>query len=56
MKLAERIELLHRSNERMLEALKLPRDQNFWAFMRRELWIHLKRTLETWWLVLWQKE
>ena len=55
MKLGKKVELLHRSSQRMLEALKLPRDEHFWWFMRQELWIHLKRTVEAWWYVLWKK-
>lgn len=55
MKLEKKVELLLFSSQRMLEALKLPRDKHFWWFMHRELWIHLKRTVEAWWCVLWKK-
>ena len=54
MNLAERIELLHRSSERLMEAVKLPRDDKFWWFMRRELWVHLKRSFEALWHALWR--
>lgn len=56
MKLPERVELLHRSSERLMEALKLTRDLYYWAFMRREVWIHLKRTIELLWAVMRKKE
>lgn len=56
MQLTERIKLLHRSSERMMDALKLERDEPFWFFMRREIWIHLKRTLELVWAVLKKKQ
>jgi len=56
MELAERIELLHRSSERLVEALELTRDRDWWRFMRREVWLHLKRTLELVWAVLAKKQ
>jgi len=56
MKLPERVELLHRSSERLMEALKLTRDRDWWAFMSREVWIHLKRTIELLWAVMRKKE
>jgi len=56
MKLEQAIELLHRSSQRLMDALKEKRTVEWWGFMRRECWIHLKRTLETWWLVLRGKE
>ncbi len=56
MKLAEKIELLNRSSQRMMDALKLPWDEKFWWFLRREAWLHLKRSLELWWMVLRKKE
>ncbi len=55
MKLEKKVELLHRSSQRMLEALKLTKDEHFWWFMRQELWIHFKRTVEIWWMVLRKK-
>lgn len=56
MTLARKVELLHRSTERMMKALEQTRDLTWWAFMRRETWIHLKRSWELWWLVLMGKE
>ena len=56
MKLEERIELLHRSSERLVESLDLPRDSTWWAFMRKETWIHLEKTFEAWWRVVRRKE
>ena len=56
MKLKERIELLHRSSGRLVESLNLPRDVTWWAFMRKETWIHLQRAFETWWHVFRGKE
>ena len=43
--MSQRVELLHRSSERMMRALKMPRDRRWIKFMRREAWIHLKRSL-----------
>ena len=56
MKLERKVELLHQSSERLMEALKLPRDLTWWRFMRREAWVHLKRSIELWWMVLREKE
>jgi len=56
MKLEERIELLHRSSQRMMDMIPDPRDVLWWGFMRREAWIHLKRSLELWWQVFRGKE
>jgi hypothetical protein len=56
MKLEEKIELLHRSSERLVESLDLPRDSTWWAFMRKETWIHLQRAFEVWWHVVRRKE
>lgn len=53
--LARKIELLHNSSERMMKALGLSRDAAWWRFMRREVWLHLKRTLELMWMVLRRK-
>jgi len=50
--LKQKIELLHRSSERLMEALDLPRDRAWWGFMSREVWVHLKRTLELLWAVI----
>lgn len=53
--LSRKVELVHRSSERMLKSLGLTRDKNWWRFMRRELWIHLKRTVELMWAVVRKK-
>ena len=54
MKLEETIERLHRSSSRMMELLKLPRDKAWRQFLRRETWIHIKRTTRLAWLVFWK--
>lgn len=51
MNLERRIELLHNSSNRMMEVVKI-KDASAWlSFMKRELKIHLKRTLEIMWAV-----
>ena len=55
MKLEQRIELIHRSSQRMMDALELPRDEKFWWFLRREVWLHLKRSWELWWMLIWKR-
>ena len=52
MKLNRTIELLHFSSSRMVEMLSEPRGRLWWALMRREVIIHLKRTIETCLLVV----
>lgn len=56
MKLEERIELLHRSSQRMMEMIPGSRNAFWWGFMRRETWIHLRRSLELWWQIVQGKE
>lgn len=56
MTLQRKIKLIHQSSERLMKALELTKDRYRWVFMRRETWIHLKRTLELLWLVLRRKE
>jgi hypothetical protein len=59
MNLIQRIELLHRSSQRMMEHLEKPesqRDVLWWKFLQRETWVHLKRSLETWWALKWMKK
>ena len=41
----QKVELLHRSSNRMMEMLDLPRDKKSRTFFRREWWIHFKRTM-----------
>jgi hypothetical protein len=55
MALQRKIELLHNSSERLMKALKLPRDKGWWVFMRQEAWLHFKRSLELLWTVLRKK-
>lgn len=50
--LKQKIELLHRSSERLMAALDLPKDSAWWGFIRQEVWVHLKRTLELLWAVV----
>ena len=56
MRLEERIELLHRSASRLMDSLPLTRDEAWWLFMRREIWVHLKRTVEAWWAIIWREK
>jgi hypothetical protein len=60
MELAQRIELLHRSSQRMMDSLVIKaakdRDKVWWAVMKKEAWIHLKRSFEAWWHVVQGKE
>jgi hypothetical protein len=53
--LQRKIELLHNSSERLIRALKLPRDKGWWDFIRRESWLHFKRSLELLWMVVRKK-
>ena len=56
MRLTERIELLHRSSQRMMSYLEEEnRDRIWWKYLQREIWIHLKRSFETWWATIWMK-
>jgi hypothetical protein len=48
MKLEEIVDLMHRSSQRLIDALELPRDRVWFIFMRRESWIHLKQSLKLW--------
>jgi hypothetical protein len=57
MGLQRKVELIWNSADRMMEALNLPRrDKVWWWFMRREAWLHLKRSWELWWMLLRRKE
>lgn len=56
MKLLELVERLHRSSERMIEAMKTNHDEPFWFFMRDEIWLHLRRTVQAWWKIIRRKE
>lgn len=56
MTLERKVELLHRSSDRLMKALDLARDQVWWGFIHREVWVHLKWTLELLWVVLRRKE
>ena len=55
-RLQRKVELISNSADRMMRVLELPRDKRWWWFMRRESWIHLKRSWELWWMVLRRKE
>lgn len=52
MKLERKVELISNSAGRLQSALKLARSPEWWAFMQKEAWLHLRRTLELLWLVL----
>ncbi len=59
MKLPQKIELIHRSSKRMTEMLNIlseDRDAIWWRILRREAWLHLRRTLGLLWLVLRRKQ
>lgn len=54
MKLEQSVELLHRSSQRMMSALRDPREDVAWLFfMRREGWLHLWLTIRTLWKIIW---
>lgn len=56
-KLRHKIELLHRSSERLLRAVSIKRsDRTWWRFMRQESWVHLRRSLELFLMVLRRKK
>jgi len=55
VKIKRRVTLLHRSSSRLLKALEVPRDPDFWRFMKKYSLIHLKRTLQLLWIV-WRKD
>ena len=55
-KLRHKIELLNRSSERLLSAAGIKRsDRTWWRFVRQESWIHLRRSLELFLMVLRRK-
>lgn len=49
--LIRKVDLIGSSSERMKRALLLERNSFFWKFMQKEVFLHLKRTLELWWMV-----
>jgi len=52
-KLRHKVELLHRSSERLVRAAGIKRiDRTWWRFVRKESWIHLRRSLELFLMVL----
>jgi len=54
--LKHKVELLHRSSERLLRAVNIKRgDRTWWSFVHKEPWIHLKRSLELLLMVLRRK-
>ncbi len=52
--LSDRIAWLHNSSERMRRAISLG-DKTQLSFLRRESWIHLKRSAELWWHLHWRQ-
>jgi len=55
-KLKHKIELLHRSSERLLRAVSIKyNDLTWWRFLRQESWVHLRRSLELFLMVLRKK-
>jgi hypothetical protein len=58
MKLPQVIDLLHLSSERLVDMLDIPeevRDVLWWRVLRREAWLHFRRTIDLLWLVLRRK-
>lgn len=54
MKLPQTIELIHRSSKRLMDMLDISsedRDDVWWQVLRREAWLHLRRTIRLLWLV-----
>lgn len=52
--LAKRCELLDRSTGRLKKYFKTPeedRDAVWWALVKKETWVNLKRSFELWWHV-----
>lgn len=50
MKLAQRIELLHRSSQRMMDSLEIEnKDKVWWDFMKKEARMHLWLSIKVWW-------
>jgi len=54
--LEKKIELIKRSADRLERGIRIQEDSMFWKFMRRELWIHWKRTTEALWMVIRKKK
>ncbi len=56
MRLQRKVELIARSSDRMVSCIRDPRkDDSWWVFMRKESWIHFKRSLELLWMVIWRR-
>ena len=53
MKLEQRIELLHRSSRRLMETVELRNDYDVVFFLWREIRLHLRRTLQILWCIMW---
>ncbi len=56
MPLRKKIDLIDKSTKRLLQTLEMPRDKIWWGFMRREAWVHLKRSIELWWMTVRKKD
>ena len=57
MALKRKIELIHRSSNRLMTLVdELARGNPWWEVLRREAWLHLRRTVELLWLVLRKKQ
>jgi len=53
--LKRKIELIRRSTDRLERGMNLEDEQSFWIFLRKELWLHWKRTTEALLMVLRKK-
>lgn len=60
MKLAKRVEWLHRSSGRLMRLVSIKPDDYtsdvWWAALKREAWVHLKRSFELWWSLFRRKD
>jgi len=51
-RLSRKIELIDRSSERMIAALRLPDERARRLFLKRESKLHIRRSVELWLLLL----
>ncbi len=54
--LRHKVELITRSTDRLQRALTFTRDEYFWAFLRKEARLHLKRSFELWIMAIRRRE
>ena len=57
VRIAKAIERLDRSSQRMMDALEVEnQDKTWWAFMKKEIRLHLKYSVKLWWHSVLRKE